>query len=176
MATTNRPPPLAFFADAGVRLVPDAAYLDELLALIRGAMRRVWCSVFLIDVTTAPDQPQYVMLVLRELAAARWRGCDVRLVIGGSRTSAALTVHAAAALRVARRLGIPARWSSEQDRRGSHVKCIIGDDRALIGSHNWSPGAFTIETQDSVMLDSPALAAPLAEVVVAQWLRAAAPA
>ena len=73
MATTELP--LAFLADAGVRLVPDAAYLDELLALVRAAQQRVWCSVFLIDVTSAYDEPQQVMLVLRELVAARWRGC-----------------------------------------------------------------------------------------------------
>jgi phosphatidylserine/phosphatidylglycerophosphate/cardiolipin synthase-like enzyme len=172
MATTESTLPLALFADAGVRLVADAEYMDELLALVRAAQQRVWCSVFLIDVTSAYDEPQRVMLVLRELVAARWRGCDVRLVIGGSRTDVSLAVHAAAALRVARRLGVPARWSTEHDRRGSHVKCVLADDRVLMGSHNWTPGAFTTEVEDSLLIHSRDLAAPIAELLIAQWLRA----
>jgi phosphatidylserine/phosphatidylglycerophosphate/cardiolipin synthase-like enzyme len=157
---------------ASVRLVPDVEYLRVMQTLAASARELLWCSVFLIELTPMVDPDLLVPGVLRALASARWRGVDVRLLIGGSRTNLEIAEDAATALKVARRLGLPARWIQSSPVRGSHIKLVIADDYVLTGSHNWSPGAFGSETQDSVLAHSPDLAAYLGELFVKQWQRA----
>jgi len=157
---------------ASVRLVPDAEYLRVMQALTASVRELLWCTVFLIELTPMVDPDLLVPSVLRGLAAAHWRGTDVRLLIGGSRTNMEIAEDAATALKVARRLGLPARWIQSTAVRGSHIKLVIADDYVLTGSHNWSPGAFESETQDSVLARSPDLAAYLGELFVKQWQRA----
>ena len=101
---------------ASVRLVPDAEYLRVMQALTASARELLWCSVFLIELTPMADPDLLVPGVLRGLASARWRGVDVRLLIGGSRTNLEIAEDAATALKVARRLGLPAPMDPEQSR------------------------------------------------------------
>ena len=168
--TPSAPRPLPS-APADVRLVPDGAYADEALGMARRAVERVWCSVFIVDLASAGDPSLRVFRILQELAAARWRGVDVRLLLGGSRTTFDIAAATASAWAVAHRTGVPTRWATRFDRRGSHVKCVLADDEVLTGSHNWSPGALGGHIQDSVWLASPELAAVLADEFLAQWGR-----
>lgn len=160
-------------ADVAVELVADGRYPDVLLGMLRRARDRVWASVFIVDVDPFPAPRLAVVGVLRELAAARWRGLDVRLLVGGSRTNLEIAEAAAGAVQVATTLGVPARWLTARDTRASHVKLVLCDDEILTGSHNWSPGAFSgLQTQDSARLVSADLAAHLAGTFLAQWARA----
>ena len=157
---------------AEIRLVPDASYLSELLRLFRDARERVWCSLFLVDLDPHVDAEVRVANLLRELALAHWRGIDVRLLIGGSRSNLDIAMAAATSFAVASRLRIPARGLGVLGKRGSHVKLVVADDWVLTGSHNWSFGAFTGQVQDSVAVRSADLAAYGANYILAQWRRA----
>jgi phosphatidylserine/phosphatidylglycerophosphate/cardiolipin synthase-like enzyme len=155
---------------ANVALVSDRKYAGVLLPMIWGARRCVWASIFMVDLAHAEEKMR-VLNLLHDLAAARWRGVDVRLLIGGSRDNLDMAEASAGALAMARRLGLPSRWLTSRAIRGSHAKYVIADDDVLLGSHNWSSSAFSGSTQDSVFVQSAELAAYLADAFAAQWLR-----
>lgn len=166
--------PGTFRVEGGeVRLVRDTDYGPEVLRLVRGARERCWCSLFIVDLHPGRDPELAVPGVLRELAVATWRGVDARLLLGGSRSNLAIAHAVTTTLMVARHLGIPSRGLA-RDQRGSHVKLVVADDWVLTGSHNWSPGSFGGETQDSVAVRSADLASGLAALFRGQWRRAGA--
>lgn len=139
--------------------------------LIRTADTRVWASIFLVDLDPSADRRHAVFGVLTELAAARWRGVDARLIVSGSRTNLAMAESAAAAVALANRLAIPTRWIGARARRGSHAKYVVSDDHVLLGSHNWSASSFLTATQDSILVRSPSLASYVAGLFADQWRR-----
>ena len=159
--------------DARVRLVSDQDYLPVLSSLIYHAVGRLDASLFLVDLTPGADGSTAVDDVLLALQAAVWRGVRVRLVLGGSRENLDILHATHAALLRARQLGLPARMLAARPVRGSHAKLVIADDRVLLGSQNWSHGAFFTQTQDGLLIDSTDLAAQLRAVFAAQWQRAA---
>lgn len=142
------------------------------MSLIRAAFYRCWCSVFIVDPSPGRDHELLVYGILAELARCRWRGADVRLLIGGSRTNFEIAEISDAARTLAGQLRVPCRWLSSQNVRSSHVKLVLADDFVLTGSHNWSGGALGDQTQDSIIVESPALVAYLGGVFEAQWARA----
>lgn len=150
--------------------VTDDEYPTVLLDLIRSVKRRCLCSVFIID--PVGEHPVFGSL-LDALEELLWLGADVRIVIGGSRENYAIAERSASARAIFADRGIPCRWlAAKPERRGSHAKLVVADDHVLLGSHNWSPGAFAGQIQDSIRVESPALAAYLAGFVNEQWLRA----
>jgi phosphatidylserine/phosphatidylglycerophosphate/cardiolipin synthase-like enzyme len=155
-----------------VASVADSTYSDVVLQLIRSAHRRCLCSLFIVDIDPRHDRDLKVFALLKELQAAGWRGVDVRLLIGGSRTNLEIAESANAARDVAASLAIRTRWLTSRPNRGSHAKMVVVDDRLILGSHNWSGGAFADQRQDSIALESPGLAEYLAAVFERQWQRA----
>ena len=155
------------------QLVPDATYLPVLTGLIETSAKRCFCSIFIVDLSPLRDQGLLVEGVLRSLAAARWRGVDVRLLVGGSRENLDIAETADTARARAIELGIDCRWVTSRPQRGSHAKMVIADDAVLTGSHNWSAGAFTTQVQDSVLVISANLAAYLGTLFEQQWQGAA---
>lgn len=165
----------AYEADCGsaaLELVPDASYGPALLRLIRTAKRRVWASMFMVETNPDIDLNNRVPELLRELAQAHWRGIDVLLLLGGSRSNLEIAEHVAAATLIARHLGLPVRTLGSPELRGSHTKAVVADDSVLTGSHNWTTGALSVHTQDSVLVHSPALAAFVSHLILTQWRRA----
>ena len=154
------------------RIVSDTQYGPALISLIRAAFHRCWCSVFIVDPSPARDHDLMVYGILTELARCRWRGADVRLLIGGSRTNFQIAEVSDTARALAGQLRLPCRWLSSQNVRSSHVKMVLADDFALTGSHNWSGGALGGQSQDSVIVESPAMVAYLCSLFEAQWARA----
>jgi phosphatidylserine/phosphatidylglycerophosphate/cardiolipin synthase-like enzyme len=167
------PIPLAV-GQALVRPIADQAYLPALLGLVAEARRRLLCSMFIVDVTPRLAGGFEIDDILGALAEARWRGVEVRLLIGGSRDNLALAEVAEAARARALTLGLSCRWLTSREVRGSHAKIVIADEHVLTGSHNWSPGAVagSDQTQDSVLVRSADLAAVLTARFEAQWQRA----
>jgi phosphatidylserine/phosphatidylglycerophosphate/cardiolipin synthase-like enzyme len=169
------PPPIPRgTAGADVHLVPDANYLAAVQQLMRGARHRLLCSVFIVDLTPT-DQGRFVVDdLLLLMAEARWRGADVRLLVGGSRDNIALAETADAARSRALALGVPTVWLSSRKVRGSHCKIVVADDALLTGSHNWSPGALVgdLQTQDSLCVHSAAMAQMAVQRFHKQWTRA----
>jgi phosphatidylserine/phosphatidylglycerophosphate/cardiolipin synthase-like enzyme len=164
-------PDLILAAAPEVALVSDRRYPKVLRGMVQRARQRVWASLFMVDVNPAADPAHAVVNILQELAAARWRRVDVRLMVSGSRNNFAIAEAAATAVAVAHQLNIPTRWLGARERRGSHAKYVIADEEVLVGSHNWSPSAFLGSVQDSAWLRSPAVAAYLCALFAAQWLR-----
>jgi len=154
-----------------VALVSDRQYPRVLRGMVQRARHRAWASVFMVDVNPVDDPAHAVLDALQELAAARWRGVDVRLLVSGSRDNFAIAEAVATTVALARRLKILTRWLGARERRGSHAKYVIADDEVMLGSHNWSPSAFLASVQDSVWLRSPSLAAYLSALFAAQWSR-----
>jgi phosphatidylserine/phosphatidylglycerophosphate/cardiolipin synthase-like enzyme len=155
-----------------VRLVSDGAYHSEVRALVAAAERSLLCSLFIVDPLPLSDSELIVDELLEDLAAARWRGVDVRLLLGGSRDNFGIAQTADLARARALQLDIPCRWLTSHKVRGSHAKFVVADDYVLTGSHNWSAGAFGDQTQDSVLVLSPDFAAHVAALFQQQWSRA----
>jgi phosphatidylserine/phosphatidylglycerophosphate/cardiolipin synthase-like enzyme len=170
-AKLHEQPDLVVAEAPEVALVSDRRYPRILRGMVQRARQRVWASVFIVDVDPATDPGHKVLDVLHELAAARWRRADVRLIVSGSRDNLEIAQAAATAVAVARRLKLPTRWLGARERRGSHAKYVIADDEVMLGSHNWSATAFLGSVQDSAWLRSPSLAAYLSALFAAQWLR-----
>ncbi|MCU0560643.1 MAG: phospholipase D-like domain-containing protein [Desulfobacterales bacterium] len=157
---------------ARVTLLPDDAYAAAIKNAIQRAYRRVLCSVFIVDLNPGRDPDLMIDSLLVELSAAKWRGADVRLLIGGSRTNFDIAQLGISARARAQSLGIACRALMAAPVRGSHVKLVVTDDVVHLGSHNWSPGSFTNQIQDSVAIASEAMAAIMAEYFELQWKRA----
>lgn len=154
-------------------LVADLDYYAVARGLIRTSRDFCLGSVFIVDLTPARDPDLLVDSLLIDLQTAHWRGVDTRLLVGGSRTTHAITRVSHVAFARAHELGIPCRWlTNYPDVRGSHVKMLLADDRILTGSHNWSPGAFGEQTQDSVLVTSSSLSSYLRSIFERQWQRA----
>lgn len=158
-----------FFDGVSLSRVSDGAYASVVVELLRATRRSALCSLFIVDHALARDPMLRVDGVLVELAAARWRGVDARLLIGGSRTNhmigrATLLAHARA-----RELGIPCRLAAAGKAENTHAKLVVADDWVLTGSHNWAAGIFGDQTQDSVLLRGAALAASLGEYFERSW-------
>jgi phosphatidylserine/phosphatidylglycerophosphate/cardiolipin synthase-like enzyme len=163
----------ANFPDVGACIVADGDYHQTVLQLLRRSVGRCLCSVFIVDHDLRDDAQLRVDGVLVELASAAWRGVDAKLLIGGSRRNREIRSAALLAWARARELGIDTRLAAASKNNESHAKLVITDRHVLMGSHNWSRGMFGSETQDSVLLESPALAAALGTYFSGTWTRAA---
>src|SRR6188768_1111122 len=160
------------FSDVGVSSIRDGQYYGAALRLICGCQHQCFASIFIVDHDLERDFELRVDRLLLELAGASWRGVSTRLLIGGSRDNPAIRGAALLAWDRARELGVETRLAAASKGQSSHVKLLVADHLVLTGSHNWSHGMFGSETQDSVLLDSPALAAALRPYFDESWLRA----
>lgn len=155
--------------DAVAALVSDKHYVGDARSLIQSAERHCLCMIFIVDTDPAEDDELAVDGLLSELAAAHWRGVDARLVIGGSRDNFEIRDACLASRERAKMLGVPTRLVAATDQRSVHSKFIVSDDHCLLGSHNWSPGAFGGQLQDSVMVKSKELSAYLLSRFEGHW-------
>jgi phosphatidylserine/phosphatidylglycerophosphate/cardiolipin synthase-like enzyme len=152
-------------------LVPDNRYAEVARWLCQHAQQRIYASVFIVDVSSSGHQAsaRAVLDLLQDMRDAVRRGVDVRLAVGGSRNNPDIADSAEGGVVHARRLGIPSKMLSLYSDQSSHKKLLVVDDRVLIGSHNWSEGAFSDQTQDSVLVENAALASWLADELAAEW-------
>lgn len=151
--------------------VGDSNYYQLLLDLIDNARNVLCCSIFIVNADPSYDPQLLVYTVLRKLQSAVWRGVHVQLLIAGSRTNLEIALVTKVSADLAADMGIPVRWLSSQDVRGSHSKFVVADDQVLIGSHNWSDGAFSNQIQDSVLIKNGGLAAYFLSIFREQWER-----
>jgi phosphatidylserine/phosphatidylglycerophosphate/cardiolipin synthase-like enzyme len=163
-----------FVVGATCELLQDRDYGPALRQSVQSSARRCLCSLFIIDLK-ARCSGHCAAEVVDDLEDAVWRGVDVRVLIGGSRSTFAIAEAAAIAVEHLTARGIPARWlTAERGVRGSHAKTVVADETVLLGSHNWSPGSFNRDTQDSVRIASAPLAEFLAIDFESRWLDAGA--
>jgi phosphatidylserine/phosphatidylglycerophosphate/cardiolipin synthase-like enzyme len=168
------PTPIALgVTDARVRLVVDDEFGPILGTMVRSARLAVLCSYFIVDVSPYRGPAYLVDELLGELESARWRGVDVRILLGGSRDNPdILETCMGAGLRLRER-NVPFRLiTARVVDQTSHAKFTVADDTVLVGSHNVSGNSLTCETQDSVFVESASLAAYLRSEFERQWIAA----
>ena len=157
------------FRNIQLRPVIDGAYFLEALRAISRSQKRCLCSIFIVDHDLDNDEEQFVDQLLLALSAAHWRGVDTRLIIGGSRSNQSIQDTALMAWERAQDLDIDVRLESAGGENNSHTKLVVADDLVIAGSHNWSSSMSGEQTQDSVVVESPALAAYLSLYFEEQW-------
>ena len=136
----------------------DEIYLGAVARLIAGARERVWVTMFVVR-SEGEDPPRALMQALADAAA---RGCRVQVALDRGRdwqTRQPDSKHVA-----------PAAWLTahgvrvvlDELDRTSHTKAVIVDSRrAVIGSHNWTRSALTVNREASLLIDDPSVAARL---------------
>ena len=162
----------SIFLDSQALMVPDGDYYQRALGLITGSRRICIASIFIIDHNLAGGREALVDALLVEMASAAWRGVDVRLLVGGSKSNVRIWRSAMVALRRAQELGVDARIANLREGSSSHAKVLLADDAVLLGSHNWSASMFGGQVQDSIQVRGQALASRLEHYLLAQWTSA----
>lgn len=155
--------------NASTALVSDSDYPEIASQLVAGAQRHCVSSVFIVDPDPIEHDWYLVDRLLQLLAGAAWRGVDTRLLIGGSRRNPQIRDACVLARERAQSLDVPTRLLAATEQRSDHAKIMVADDHVLLGSHNWSPGAFGGQTQDSLLIDSAPLAASLISRFEQRW-------
>ena len=166
---------LPYVTGASCQLLVDEQYVTALRQAIQTSTRRCCCSLFIIDLKTRCNE-NCVSDVVDDLSEAAWRGVDVRVLVGGSRSTFEIAEAAVIAVAHLEARSVQSRWlTAEEGVRGSHSKIVVADEAVLIGSHNWSPGSFHSETQDSVLVRSAALAEYVVSLFDRRWEDARSP-
>jgi len=148
--------------------VPDESYKDVVFQLAANARRWFLASIFIVDTRTGVRKTPDVVHLVQALGDAVARGLFVRVILGGSDRNFTLADIAFGAEALFRSYGVPCKIAS---RKGitTHKKLVIADDFTLLGSHNWSEGAWTNQRQDSVLIKDSGLAAFMSEWVRRDW-------
>lgn len=154
------------------KVVPlrDKDYYWYLLEKIRKARKRIWASIFLIDLHRARDVKLAVRAIVNELAHAKRRGVDVRILTGTSEQIPAIRELAMISRMFLRTRHIPVRWHAPLGKAGTHDKyVIIDDDLLILGSHNWIHDSFNESAEDSVAVYSRDLTNTLERQFATSW-------
>ena len=155
---------------ASCALVADQHYAEIVSRLIHSAEHYCLCCLFIVDPDPLDDLELRVDRVLLDLASAVWRGVDARLLIGGSRENWRIRDATLVAHQRARQYGIDSRlMAPNTEQRSIHDKWLVVDDDVLLGSHNWSGGAFSGQVQDSVLVRNTDLAAYFVHRFEQRW-------
>lgn len=157
------------FRNIQLKPINDGAYFAETLGIIHRSQKRCLCSIFIVDHDLDNDEQQLVDQLLLALSAASWRGVDTRLIVGGSRSNQYIQETSLMAWERAKDLDIDVRLVAASKENNSHVKLVVADHSVVNGSHNWSGSLSGEQIQDSVVIESPALANYLSHYFEAQW-------
>ena len=141
-----------FPADWAVHLT-DTDYLNFLIHHIRTAKKSIHGVMFIIGVN-GPKGPANVKKLLDELLYARWRGLDVRLIIGSSENFV-INVANTTSFRYLNKKGLPMKFYKCEGDVSVHSKYIIFDSGLMVlGSHNWTENALSRNKEDSIAVFS----------------------
>lgn len=147
----------------------NETYLALLLDCIAQARWRFWASLFIMDARLASDVSLSVRRIMEALTYARWRGVDVRILLGRSDVEDIATANGTSARGLASR-GIPVRCFGRNIAGGTHSKYYLTDSsRLVLGSHNWGEEAFHRHINSAVLLLSQDLTEQLARKFLADW-------
>jgi phosphatidylserine/phosphatidylglycerophosphate/cardiolipin synthase-like enzyme len=144
LACSRQPVPVPVPPAGALRLWQDAAIFDAVHALLAGGGRRVWVEMYEFERAD----------LAAELASARSRGADVRLLVDPSVQASLQTARRLAAL------GLEVRYYPLDDRRHQidHVKLLLTETEALAGGMNWGRHSdrnhdYAIEIRPPPLLD-----------------------
>jgi len=144
----------AFEVDKVVPL-KNKDYYWFLLSQIKKAQNRIWASVFLIDVYRSSDILLEVRTLIKELAIARTRGLDIRLITGRAADNPVIREMNMVSRSFMRSKGFRLKFYGNERKPRIHDKFIIFDDQLfIIGSHNWMHESFNNSLEDSLAVYS----------------------
>jgi phosphatidylserine/phosphatidylglycerophosphate/cardiolipin synthase-like enzyme len=152
----------AFLSDViSADLLFDQDYIAFVRASLISARKRILALQFVIDARPETDTNAEVRYVLHALADAASRGLDVRAVLAPvlAERPFLIDINEPAAQFLGHR-GVPVRRYPHTSNSQMHAKMLAIDDKLLIcGSHNWTPGSFRINSETSIVVNSPTCAA-----------------
>jgi phosphatidylserine/phosphatidylglycerophosphate/cardiolipin synthase-like enzyme len=138
-------------------------YARAVERLIAGARERVWVAMFVMRLDD-PESPSTKLAQALADAAARGVKVQVALDYGRDRATGEPEDKHAAPLAWFQAHGIPA-VIDELDVT-THIKAVVVDgERLVIGSQNWTRDALTRNREAGVILDDPAMAARVMELM-----------
>jgi phosphatidylserine/phosphatidylglycerophosphate/cardiolipin synthase-like enzyme len=155
---------------ASVVPLEGSDYLNFLLDRIGSAKARVWASIFIIDARVHKDELLLVRAIIDSLSYARWRGVDVRVVVGTA-TIVDTYVACLGSAYYMRKQGLGVRGFGNSGRRKStHSKYVVVDDgTSIIGSGNWSHEALHLAVNSAVAIESLELTSALSREFSNVW-------
>ena len=167
------PVPRADGQPAGkVTLLADEAYLPAVLELLGGATASIDVTMFSCVLPEDARAGHPVRRLLDRLVERAKAGVRVRVVLDRgvpqSRQIAGEDAPSAGGAAYLRAAGIDVRW--DEDARTTHTKSLVVDGRrCVVGSTNWTASALGKNREQSVLIDSPALAMDLTRRFEALW-------
>lgn len=161
------------FAAEEVVVLHDRDYVLWLVERLRTARSRILAVQFIADVRPQVDDGREVRAVAELLARAAWRGLDVRLVLSRFVGADAVAEPNRVLARWLAPRGVGTRLYKPRDssrRANVHSKFVVIDDHWVVtGSHNWTPGAFRENHEQSIAVRSTEVAARLRSTFEGYW-------
>jgi phosphatidylserine/phosphatidylglycerophosphate/cardiolipin synthase-like enzyme len=129
-------------------------YHYYLLEKIKKAKYRIYATSFIINSLIKNDVELKIRNLIKVLAYAKWQNVDVKIMFGNSQNSTISTANETTA-HYMKELGLSVKRYESSYRKSLHSKyVIIDDDLIMIGSHNWSEGAFSKHNEYSIAVYS----------------------
>ncbi len=154
--------PTAPAAENGIELLADEDYAPALQRILGQARQSIDVTMFscVLPKDAGPTHP--VRKILDQLIAKAAAGVEVRVVldrgIPPSRQRPGDVAPSTVAASFLRDAGIAVRW--DEDERTTHSKSLVIDGRwCVVGSTNWTASALRHNREQSLLCDSPELAA-----------------
>jgi phosphatidylserine/phosphatidylglycerophosphate/cardiolipin synthase-like enzyme len=157
----------AFFQGDKALLLAGSDYFDYVMSSIREAKKSIFVVMFL---TCAVEEngPTLIKDLLDELAYARWRGVDVRVILGTS-TSISIEVANSIVYKYLKDNFVPAKYFRDPAET-VHSKYILFDaEVTILGSHNWTFNAMTFNHETSIAIHSKDVACRLTNEFERIW-------
>ena len=160
--------PKAFRINSVVPL-DDENYPLVVQELIRRSTSRFWLAMFLVDPYVYDDRTGQVRSILRALRDVHRRCVDVRVLVDRGKGTPAINLANQLTYLLLRSAHVPCRYYTGA-RRSMHGKYLIWDtDTIVLGSHNFSSGAFNSHRESSLLIKSEDLAAMVATRFLEMW-------
>jgi phosphatidylserine/phosphatidylglycerophosphate/cardiolipin synthase-like enzyme len=129
---------------------------SNLKALLSSATKRVWVT----------NQALYDANTLAELIDAKKRGCDVKVLLGAFQDSPDKAPSNEAAVQQLKAAGIEVKYLTNMY---LHAKAIVADDRAFVGSQNFTGGGLVRNREVGAIYDDKDLVAGMVSAFNADW-------
>jgi len=163
---------------AALQSVSGDRYLPLVMAAVTRARTSVRVLQYILDTRPDADPTHSVGHLLRCLSLAAARGVDVSVLLHDYESPAAGAGNLPGALFLTRR-GASVRLfhpRSDEQRRVLHTKAVVVDGKySVVGTQNWSPGAFLSNDEAGVGVESCAFAQQLSIFFDGMWARSKEP-
>lgn len=126
-------------------------YHEVCLRQFAAAQTRIWIMLYVIHDPLNAESPVHGLL--QSLRSAHQRGVDVRLFLQATDPDNDFDPRHDTLIAWCAEHGIPVQLDASG--RRNHSKMLLIDDRAIVGSHNWSRSALTRNYEYSLMTHAP---------------------